>query len=97
MRYKTKGVNREAIMVSEKANMLHIPTYLAASQPCNNPLCVNVDHLIFEPQALNNNNNISICFSNSTCYGHWADLDGQPCPLCLIDLLDATSSYLGPL
>ena len=93
-RYKTKGVHRVALMVSDKIRKLDIPANLVASHLCNNSLCVNVDHLNFEPQSVNNNR--SICFSNSTCYGHGADLEGQPRPPCLIHLNDAKKSYLRP-
>ena len=43
-RYKTKGVHRVALMVSDKIKRLDIQANLVASHFCNNSLSVNVDH-----------------------------------------------------
>ena len=91
-RLKTRGVHRLALMVSEKIKRLDVPAEQVTSHLCNNPLCVNPGHLVFENQALNNNR--SVCFSTHKCDGHGHDSNGNARPACLVQLNDLARSYL---
>lgn len=91
-KYKVKGVHRVALMVSEAVQSLDVPPDMVTSHLCNNSLCVNVQHLVFEAQAINNNR--SICFSNKKCYGHGSTEDGVVRPACMIHLNDHEKSYM---
>ena len=43
------------------------------SHVCHNKLCVNIQHLSYEPQKINNNR--QICAHEGICYGHYGFLD----------------------
>lgn len=81
--HRTRSVHRMALMV--KVMCLDVPPEQQASHLCNNKLCINTDHIVFEDNYTNNNR--KTCFSNAKCSGHHGKNDIQR-PDCLIGLND---------
>ena len=61
--HKTRSAHRMALLV--KFRDLDVPPKLHASHLCNNKICVNTDHIVFEDSYVNNNR--KACFSNKKC------------------------------
>ena len=59
--------------------LLDMPPYIDASHICHNSLCVNPDHISFEPHGFNNQR--QICVVANKCFGH-----PDPLPECLVHL-----------
>jgi hypothetical protein len=77
--HRTRTSHRVALML--RCRNFDVPASRQASHLCNNKLCLNVEHLVFEGNS--NNNLRKTCFSQSRCCGHF-DIDGQRLPDCLV-------------
>lgn len=81
--HRTRSVHRIALMLD--IGNLDVPPAQQASHLCNNKLCVNIHHLVFEDNFTNNNR--KTCFFNQKCTGHGDGKGGQR-PACLVELSD---------
>lgn len=72
-----------ALMV--KVKNLDIPPEQQASHLCNNKLCINTDHIVFEDNYTKNNR--KTCFLNANCSGHQRK-NGVQRPHSLVELND---------
>ena len=79
--HRTKTAHRVALMVERKD--FDVPSSQHASHLCNNRLCINANHLVFEGSG--NNNLRKSCFLNCRCNGHFSE-DGERLPDCLVEL-----------
>lgn len=79
--HRTRTSHRVALMVQLRD--LDVPASEQASHLCNNKLCINVQHLVFEGSSCNNLR--KTCFSRSRCNGHF-DGNGNRLPDCLLHL-----------
>jgi len=82
--HKTRTAHRVALMVHIAD--FDVPASLQASHLCNNKLCINVDHLVFESCKINNER--KNCFSYFRCTGHEDTNNGGSSPDCIIELSD---------
>ena len=80
-RYKTHSAHRVSLML--KVKNFNVSPRLHASHLCNNKLCVNAEHIRFEPSQVNCQRRT--CFKMSRCNGH-LDRNGNCGPDCLIHL-----------
>ena len=79
--HKTRTAHRVALMA--KLKNFSISAWYHASHLCNNKLCVNTDHLVFETS--HNNCLRRTCFRVGKCNGHF-DQEGKQTAGCLVDL-----------
>ena len=79
--HKTRSVHRMALMV--KLRDLDVSPEQQASHLCNNKLCINTEHIVFEDNFTNNNR--KSCFLASKCSGHPCT-NGTERPDCLVEL-----------
>lgn len=78
---------RTKMNVARLPKMLQLKTIdidrnLDASHLCHNALCVNADHIIFEPHDLNNHR--KVCVASQKCTTH--ELHGTTYPNCMLHL-----------
>lgn len=78
---------RTKMNVARLSKMLQLKTIdidrnLDASHLCHNALCVNADHIIFEPHDLNNHR--KVCVASQKCTTH--ELHGTTYPNCMLHL-----------
>lgn len=79
--HRTRTAHRVALLVLYKD--FDVAPSQQASHLCNNKLCINVNHLVFEGNSSNNMR--KTCFSISRCCGHY-DMIGSALPDCLVNL-----------
>ena len=79
--FKTRTSHRVALMLHFRD--FDVPSSMQASHLCNNKLCVNVEHLVFEGNSTNNLR--KTCFSLHKCIGHF-NVDRKRLPDCLVHL-----------
>jgi hypothetical protein len=82
--YRTRTSHRVALMIYFRN--FDVPASQQASHLCNNKLCINVEHLVFENNSTNNLR--KNCFSHSRCLGHFDD-KGERLADCLVHLSTA--------
>lgn len=81
--HKTRTSHRVALMVQLRD--FNVPFSQQASHLCNNKLCINVQHLVFERSSSNNLR--KTCFAYLKCSGHF-DVDGKRLPDCKVHLAE---------
>ena len=79
--HRTRSIDRMALMV--KARSLDIQPEQQAGHLCNNKLCINADHIVFEDNYTINYR--KTCFLNENCCGHQRQNDIKR-PHCLVEL-----------
>ncbi len=79
--HKTRTVHRMALLVHHRD--LDISPRQQANHLCNNKMCINLKHLVFEDNQTNNRR--KACFECGQCSGH-IDYMGNQKPDCLVHL-----------
>ena len=69
LKLKALNVHRSKYTVYEK---LYIPSDMNVTHLCHNSLIINTDHIILEPQHINNNRNFCENRGNSYKHGEYA-------------------------